>query len=315
MKRFLVVLLILLICLPTIALADLEAHFLDVGHGECTILISQGKAAIIDGGPLSARDVVNDYLAQLGIEKLEYIIITSPEDEHIGGLSVDEDSWNTIISPVWDHDSRNYRLLRSQHFGPMIKPLHGDFFELGDAIITFYTTGTAEDTQYIPVMVKASDGNISVLICGDADASIEEAMLSSGADLSADVLRISHHDGKTANTADFISAVSPSYVVVSCTEQNDAPPADVMIRYIRQSIPVLCTDYTGTIIINAATFSKEETVPVTCERWYIGNANSEIFHRHTCTSVGKMREYNKVPLYSPQEAAYLQLQPCKNCSP
>lgn len=314
MKKFLSLFLSLLL-FPSLAFADLEFHFLDVGHGECTIVTNDGKAVIIDGGPMSASDTIKNYLSKLGIEKLECIIVTSPEDEHIGGIPLNDDSRIAIYSPVRQYDSRIFDFMLSDHSSNIMTPENGEVFALGDAKITFYTGGTSSDASYAPYMVKVSDGSITVLICGDADAATEKALLDANSDLKADVMRISHHSTKKANTSEFISAISPAYVVISCTEQDDAPPADVLLRYLRQSIPVLCTDYNGTIIINAETLSKKETVPVTCERWYIGNVNSEVFHRHTCTSVVKMREYNKVPIYNSYEAVYHGFDPCKNCSP
>ena len=50
MRKVLTVFLVLLL-LPAIALADLEVHFLDVGQGDCAVVLCDGEAVVIDGGP------------------------------------------------------------------------------------------------------------------------------------------------------------------------------------------------------------------------------------------------------------------------
>ena len=56
MKKGIALLLILLL-LPISAFADLQVHFLDVGQGDCTIVLCDGEAMVIDGGPASASSL------------------------------------------------------------------------------------------------------------------------------------------------------------------------------------------------------------------------------------------------------------------
>ncbi|RVU54008.1 stalk domain-containing protein [Anaerosphaera multitolerans] len=48
---------------------------------------------------------------------------------------------------------------------------------------------------------------------------------------------------------------------------------------------------------------------------YVGNRNSKIFHRDNCVSAGKMKDSNKVPLNSREDALAQGYRPCKNCNP
>ena len=43
---------------PAIALADLEVHFLDVGQGDCAVVLCDGETMIINGGPSGASGKV-----------------------------------------------------------------------------------------------------------------------------------------------------------------------------------------------------------------------------------------------------------------
>ena len=61
MKKIIAMLLLFLF-LPVSALADLQVHFLNVGQGDCTIIICDGEAMVIDGGPAVASDYVYSYI-------------------------------------------------------------------------------------------------------------------------------------------------------------------------------------------------------------------------------------------------------------
>ena len=69
-------------------------------------------------------------------------------------------------------------------------------------------------------------------------------------DLKADVLKIGHHGSSSSTTAEFLSAVSPKYAVISVGKDNDYghPAAGVMNRLKKAGIPVYRTDESGTIV-------------------------------------------------------------------
>ncbi len=63
MKKVLVIVLICgLLCLPASGRAGFEIHFLDVGQGDCTIVLCEGESMVVDGGPASRSDYVYSYI-------------------------------------------------------------------------------------------------------------------------------------------------------------------------------------------------------------------------------------------------------------
>ena len=87
MKKILCIFLVILL-LPGMALADLEAYFLDVGQGDCTVILCDGEAMIIDGGPASASDLVYAFLRDtLEVKELKYVVSTHPHEDHLSGLN------------------------------------------------------------------------------------------------------------------------------------------------------------------------------------------------------------------------------------
>ena len=89
-RRIFSVFLALLLLLAMIASthADIEIHYLDVGQGDCAVVLCDGEAMIIDGGQPNQSQFVYSYLQNtLGLDALQYMVATHPDSDHSGGLS------------------------------------------------------------------------------------------------------------------------------------------------------------------------------------------------------------------------------------
>lgn len=66
---------------------DARIHFIDVGQGDATFIeLPDGKTMLIDGGlEKYGRDVVK-YIKNLGYTKIDYLVATHADEDHIGGL-------------------------------------------------------------------------------------------------------------------------------------------------------------------------------------------------------------------------------------
>ena len=70
---------------PSDVTEDLTVHFLDIGQGDCTLLTQDGHAMLIDAGDNDQGTKVQSYLEYLGISSLDYLVLTHPDADHIGG--------------------------------------------------------------------------------------------------------------------------------------------------------------------------------------------------------------------------------------
>ena len=314
--------LILLLLLMGIAHADLSVHFLDVGQGDAALVICDGEAMLIDGGPASASQFLYTYLRK-ETDSLSVMIATHPHDDHIGGLAAALNAVpvDVIYSPVTSWNSKPWDSLSkfaSAQGTPIIIPQEGDSFPLGGATVTIlhcWPEAWAENDMSI--VLRVDYGSNSFLFTGDAEEMSEYMMLTERVPLKADVLKVAHHGSRYCSSPEFIEAVAPSWAVISCGEGNPyGHPHEETLRALA-GVNILRTDQVGTIVFH----SNEQTLTVTTTgspavtAVYIGNRNSMKFHYPDCASVADMAEHNKVPLASREDAIALGYKPCGSCKP
>ena len=85
---------------------------------------------------------------------------------------------------------------------------------------------------------------------GDAEAEAESDILSGGADVEADVLKVGHHGSRSSSSQKFLKAVDPAYAVISCGEDNSYghPHAETLNNLRAMGVDVFRSDEQGTIV-------------------------------------------------------------------
>ena len=240
--------------------STLEVHYLDVGQGDCTLILNGSHAMLIDAGDDSCGTLVQSYLESRGVEELEYVIGTHPDADHIGGLDVILYKFDcgTIIMPDFEKDTRAYDdlsdMIAQQEYS-VTRPVLGEEYDFGDASFTIIAPVGGKDeygdeANNYSVGIKLTFGGTSFLFTGDAEEEAENDMLSTGMDLSADVYKVAHHGSRTANSEEFLAAVDPAYAVISCGEDNDYghPHAAVLNSLRAMGVAVFRTDEQGTVV-------------------------------------------------------------------
>ncbi|MBO5302758.1 MAG: MBL fold metallo-hydrolase [Lachnospiraceae bacterium] len=234
----------------------LQVHFMDVGQGDATLITCNGESMLIDAGDNSKGTTVQQYLLKQNIDKLDYVIGTHPDADHVGGLDViiskfdcekifltgeerDTDTYRDVLSAM---DYRNYE---------MVVPNAGEEYTLGDA--TFTIEGPlmlGSDSNENSIVIHLEHGENSFLLVGDAGEEEEKDILSTGRNIQADVYKVGHHGSKTSTSAEFLEAVQPEYAVISVGEDNryGHPSAEVLNQLRAQDIEVFRTDEQGSIV-------------------------------------------------------------------
>ncbi len=234
----------------------LEVHYIDVGQGDATLIKCGDRAMLIDAGENDKGTKVQSYLQSQGISKLDYVIGTHPDSDHIGGLDVILYKFDcgTILMPDKSSDNSSYRDVMSAMKSKSYKqtaPEIGKTYALGDAtFIIIAPNKTYNTTNDASIGVLLQFGQKRFLFTGDAESQSESDIVVNGIDIDCDVYKVGHHGSKTSSSVALLNEASPAYAVISCGENNDYghPHAQTLNELRSRGIKVFRTDEQGTIV-------------------------------------------------------------------
>lgn len=234
----------------------MEVHYINVGQGDSTLIKCGNQAALIDAGDDSKGTLIQNYLKKQGIKKLDYLILTHPDTDHIGGAPVIITKFDIdkVFVSNYEKDNKAYQKLIQALDNKRLKcstPEAGTGYPLGTATLTILAPNDEYDNpndSSIALMVQ--NGSNKFLFSGDAGEDAEADILSNKMDVSADVYKAGHHGSKFSTSQDFFNAVSPTYAVISCGEGNayGHPHAETLNTFRMNGVDVYRTDEDGTII-------------------------------------------------------------------
>ena len=235
-----------------------RVDFLDVGQGLSVLVEADDNYLLYDGGDRSTSSYVVACLKERGIEKLDYVIASHYDSDHINGLvgALHVFEVGEVMGPDYTTDTRVYNSLVSQakELGLGITaPSPGSRYPLGQGYFEVLgpMSGGYSDVNNYSIVIRLVYGETSVLLPGDAEAESEAELLAGWPDLKSDVLCVSHHGSPTSSGEDFLDRVQPSYAVISCGKDNSYghPAASVLQRLRERDISVYRTDESGIITL------------------------------------------------------------------
>lgn len=234
----------------------LEVHFIDVGQGDATLLKCGDAAMLIDAGEASEGTAVQNYLKKQGVSRLNYLVLTHPDSDHIGGAPVVITKFeiDKVFMSDYEKDNQTYRKLIQALDDKGLSwsmPKAGSVFSLGDAVITILgPVASYSDPNNASLVLTVQKGENIFLFTGDAEEEAEADILENGLPVKADVYKAGHHGSKTASGEEFVEEVSPAYAVVSCGEGNSYghPNARTLNTFRMRGIQVYRTDEQGSIV-------------------------------------------------------------------
>lgn len=259
---------------PATLIADEHAfsvHIIDCGQADAILLSKDASYALVDAGETmspsqkEARDKIIAYLDSLGVKKLEFVLFTHQDYDHIGsGLDILK---KYSVKRVYDngvaHTSATYEKLM-QHI--LDENIRYDIVKAGDKISSPWSgvsidvlsppgdlimSGSSPDINENSVVLKVTYGDISYLLTGDAGKDAEEYILSTGYNTAADILKAGHHGSRHSSTKDFLNKVSPDVIVVSVGEGNSYghPHKEALERFAKVTNLIYRTDLDGDVVV------------------------------------------------------------------
>lgn len=272
---------------------ELVVHYIDIGQGDCTLVESQNQYMLIDAGPDDCGTKIQKYLLDNGVSKLDYLVLTHPDSDHIGGADVIVTKFDIdyIFMSSFISNNKDYEKLLDALSGNKVWqiPKTGDSFDLGDAKVTFIQSREYKDSNNSSLCLKVECGETSFLFAGDAENQAEKDMIDSGVDLASTVYHVSHHGSYTSTSKEFLDAINPSYAVISCGKDNEFghPHQEILDELRVKNVALFRTDLQGGI----DAFSDGEKISwnVTPEKEYVGGS-SELEKRVKTAELASLNE-------------------------
>ena len=242
----------------------LFVHYIDVGQGDCSLIVCDGKTMLIDAGENGHESDVINYLRSLNIKKLDYIVASHQHSDHIGGLAeiITEFGCDTLIMPrltkAQTPTNSTYKAFLNAISSSDIRTLAsnpGDIYNLGSTVIELYgpVTDDAEDINNMSIVMKATYGSNSFLFTGDAEKEEELEIIDTGAELDCDVLKVGHHGSSTSSSKEFLAEVTPDICIIQVGADNDyGHPHNSSVKRISQyTDKIYRNDICGNIVVHS----------------------------------------------------------------
>ena len=252
--------------------ADFKVTFLNVGKADASFIQPPGsKGVLIDGGLAnmyfdSGRSILVPFLQWSGTCRLDGIIMTHPEMDHMGGLLAVMSQvpsmtfwWNPVgvrsahLDKIMAAAAASRTAIRAADRN--CRPV-----KFGSATLRFLNPTPSAETGGQPhrslnnhsVVCKFECGAKSFLFMGDLEREGEDELLATGIPLVASVLKIGHHGGKNATSMRFLEAVRPEVAVITTEypRTRGSPSQEVMDRLESAGVRVYWTGRDGAIIMN-----------------------------------------------------------------
>ena len=232
---------------------DLYINFIDVGQGDSTLITTQfNKKILIDGGGSefgSTFDVgektLLPYLLKKKIHKLDYVIISHFDSDHVGGILtiLEELNVKQVLIPKQVEYSENYN-----KFLDIVKKRNIKVKIVGEGNTINIDKNTYLDILWPEVkqikdnvlnnnslIVRLCYKNFKMLFTGDIEEIAEQRLLQKYENtekLTADILKVAHHGSKSSSIAEFLEKVNPRIALIGVGKNNKFghPNAGVLDR-------------------------------------------------------------------------------------
>jgi competence protein ComEC len=265
------VLLLLLVCVTVYGrwavsrTDDVAIHVLDVGQGACQVIeLPGGGLMVVDGGGLRGSQfdvgerVVAPFIRSLGYTGIDVIVVSHPEQDHVGGLAAlalqfpTGEIWTNgdgSEAPAWSRLMEACSLRGVQH---RIWTERGQV-RMGGVEVEIVPPGAchhASGRNARSLALLFRHGRCTALLPGDIDSGRERCLILDGLG-SLDVLVVPHHGSGTSSSREFVAGTRPRFGIVPVGWRNQLglPRPEVLERYRRAGVRVLRTDFDGTVSI------------------------------------------------------------------
>jgi len=239
-------------------------------QGDSTLINYKNKTMLIDtGGNYFYEDLslsrTIPYLKSLGRTKIDYLIITHGDYDHMGeainfvnNFKVEKVIFNCGEFNELEQDLIKVLNKKKIPYYNCIKELNIDDNKL--YFLNNKDYGNENDNSSV---IYTEINNHKFLFMGDVGVEVEEDLIEKYNLQDIDVLKVGHHGSKTSSSENFIDEINPKYSIISVGKNNRyGHPNDSVLENLEDS-KIYRTDQDGSILfkINKDKLKIETCVP------------------------------------------------------
>ena len=238
----------------------LTVSVLDVGQGLSVALTSGGRTALVDcGGTGSADpgDVAADYFQDLGLRRIDLVVLTHYHEDHAGGVPelLNRLDVGLLILPDVEEDDPLRAEITALAAERGVETLFGSEttgVERGEAALIIYgPLGTGGGNEE-GLSILCTAGDFDALITGDMNSAVEHRLVKYGNLPDIELLVAGHHGSKYSTSEELLLETKPETAVISTGYNTYGHPApETLERLAAAGCDIYRTDWSGTVTVTA----------------------------------------------------------------
>lgn len=265
---------------PDVSGQSMEIHCIDVGQGDCTLILSPtGKAMLVDAGYHYYADEIDLYLDNLGIDYFNYIVATHYHADHIGAISKLLDDYGyVLLDSVYDRGWEYCTSTYEDYYEPAVRDRRatiadGQVINLGGGTLVRCCGlngkgklsppyidrdcpgGGDDDENDFSIALVISHNNFDFFVAGDLSGynttyyrNIEDTVGVAAGDV--EVYQVDHHGSRYSSNPTFLSLIDPEVSVISVGEGNPyGHPDPETLQRLQGTSEVYRTDWDGDVVV------------------------------------------------------------------
>lgn len=249
--------------------------FLDVGQGDATVLeLPEGQTVLIDAGPAyrrldMGRAVIGPYLWNQGIRRLDHVIATHPQWDHVGGLPWVLHTfevghyWSNGVSRSEGFFHQLQSAVKSVGLQEQILAAGMEIVRTGSCSLSVLSPSRIQGTGlYLSTAVSSGAdlnnrslvtrlecGGHSFLMTADAEQEALNGLLRYQNGLASRVVKVPHHGAGSSLNREWVNRLQAETMVVSVGAHNryGHPAPEVLDAYQQRGFPLYRTDRDGAV--------------------------------------------------------------------
>lgn len=199
--------------------------FFGMGKADSILIKNKSQTILIDAGHKRDKQVLADKLRTLGIRKIDYMILSHPDKDHIGGASYILENFNVekLIQTDYEKGSKEEAGLKNTlKTNPVeLMILEDDYkMEIGDLEIQLLAPRgedlSKSNDHSINVLIK--DRDLNYFFAGDSEKKLLKELM--GRDIPAiDIYKVAHHGRENSKSEEFFEKIQPKYSIITNSEE------------------------------------------------------------------------------------------------